>query len=85
MQERFLVRRVAVLGAERTGPQRVAAGRAPAAEPVPGGEYKDASLRYAMTGWPVLDSHARYMYAKASGVARLIEPSDTGRPTVDTL
>ena len=51
-----------------------------AAEPVPGGENKDASLRYAMTGWPVLDSHARYMYAKASGVARLIEPSEAYFP-----
>ncbi len=51
-----------------------------AAEPVPGGESRDASLRYAITGWPVLDSHARYLYAKASGVARLIEPSETYFP-----
>jgi acetyl esterase len=47
-----------------------------ASEPVPGGENRTAALRYAITGWPVLDSHARYLYAKAAGEARLIEPSE---------
>lgn len=47
-----------------------------AADAVPGGEDKDASFRYVMTGWPVLDSHARYLYAKAAGIARLMEPSE---------
>ena len=51
-----------------------------AAEAVPGGEGKDASLRYAITGWPVLDSHARYLYAKAAGIARLMEPSESYFP-----
>ncbi len=51
-----------------------------AAEAVPGGEDKDASFRYVMTGWPVLDSHARYMYAKEAGIARLMEPSETYFP-----
>ncbi len=51
-----------------------------AAEAVPGGEAQDASFRYVMTGWPVLDSHARYMYAKEAGIARLMEPSETYFP-----
>ena len=49
-------------------------------EPVPGGEDKTAALRYAITGWPVLDSHARYLYAREAGVARLMEPSESYFP-----
>ena len=51
-----------------------------AAETVPGGEDKTAELRYAITGWPVLDSHARYIYAKEAGLARLMEPSESYFP-----
>lgn len=47
-----------------------------AAIPVPGGAGRDATLRYAMTGWPVLDSHARYLYAKEAGQDRLMKSSE---------
>jgi len=47
-----------------------------AAETVPGGGDRDATLRYAMTGWPVLDSHARYIYAKTEGPERLMKSSE---------
>ncbi len=42
-----------------------------AADAVPGGENYDASLYYAITGWPVLNSWARYVYAKEAGQERL--------------
>lgn len=42
-----------------------------ASDPVSGGEDHDASLRFAVTGWPVLDSWARYLYAKEAGQDRL--------------
>ena len=51
-----------------------------AAIPIPGGERQTAALRYASAGWPVLDSHARYLYAKEAGIARLMEPSETYFP-----
>ncbi len=47
-----------------------------AAEAVSGGEGFDASVQYAITGWPVLDSHARYIYAKDAGVERLMKSSE---------
>ena len=47
-----------------------------AAIPVPNGAGQDATLRYAMTGWPVLDSHARYLYAKEAGQDRLMKSSE---------
>ena len=47
-----------------------------AAIPVPGGSDADASLYYAMTGWPVLDSHARYIYARDAGEDRLMKSSE---------
>ncbi len=50
------------------------------AEPVPGGEAKSAALRYVIAGWPVLDSHARYLYAKEAGIARLMESSESYFP-----
>jgi acetyl esterase/lipase len=56
-----------------------------AAQPVPGGAAKDASLRYVITGWPVLDSHARYLYAKAAGLARLMEPSESYFPDEEAM
>lgn len=33
----------------------------------------DASLAYVIMGWPVLDAHARYLYAKGLGRQRLVE------------
>ena len=47
-----------------------------AANVLPGGGDRDATLRYAMTGWPVLDSHARYLYAKEAGQDRLMKSSE---------
>ena len=48
-----------------------------AAAPVPNGERLDATLRYAVAGWPVLDSHARYVYAKEAGQDRLMKSSES--------
>ena len=47
-----------------------------AATPVPNGGGEDATLRYAITGWPVLDSYARYIYAKEAGQDRLMKSSE---------
>ncbi len=47
-----------------------------AAEPVPGGADVDATVSYAIAGWPVLDSHARYLYAKEAGIERLMKSSE---------
>jgi acetyl esterase len=47
-----------------------------AADAVPGGESWDASLYYAVTGWPVLDSYARYQYAIEAGEERLKNNTD---------
>lgn len=33
----------------------------------------DATVRYAIKGWPVLDSHARYLYACDAGVQQLMK------------
>jgi acetyl esterase/lipase len=46
-----------------------------AAMSVPNGADRDATLHYAITGWPVLDSHARYVYAKDAGQDRLMKSS----------
>ncbi len=47
-----------------------------AAIPVSNSADEDATLRYAITGWPVLDSYARYLYAKESGPERLMKSSE---------
>jgi acetyl esterase/lipase len=47
-----------------------------AAMAVPRGDGRDATLRYAIVGWPVLDAHARYLYAKEAGQDRLMKSSD---------
>jgi acetyl esterase len=47
-----------------------------ATEAVPGGEGLDASVQYAITGWPVPDSHARYIYARDAGAERLMKSSE---------
>lgn len=47
-----------------------------AGDAVPGAENLDASLYYAITGWPVLDSYARYQYAIEAGQDRLKNNTD---------
>jgi acetyl esterase/lipase len=42
-----------------------------ACDAVPGGEDRDATLEYAILGWPVLDSWARYQYAVEANQERL--------------
>ena len=45
--------------------------------PLPGGEDVDASLRYMLCCWPVLDPHARYLWAREIGDDRLIAPTES--------
>ena len=40
--------------------------------PLPGGEDLDASLRFMLCCWPVLDPHGRYMWAREIGEERFI-------------
>jgi acetyl esterase/lipase len=47
-----------------------------AALPLPKGENVDAILRYVLAAWPVLDSYARYLYAKETGRERLAHSSE---------
>ena len=47
-----------------------------ASAPLPGGEDTDASLRFMLGCWPVLDPHARYMWAKEIGEERFIGPTE---------
>ena len=44
--------------------------------PLPGGEDVDASLRFMLCCWPVLDPHARYMWAREIGEERFIGPTE---------
>ncbi len=44
---------------------------------LPDGQEADASLAYVLAMWPVLDSHARYLYARDSGRDRLKESSES--------
>ena len=46
-----------------------------AALPLPGGEDVDASLRFMLCCWPVLDPHARYTWAREIGEERFIGPT----------
>ena len=48
-----------------------------AAIPLPGGEDVDASLRYMLCCWPVLDPHARYTWAIEIGDERFIGPTES--------
>ena len=45
--------------------------------PLPGGEGVDASLRYMLCCWPVLDPHARYTWAREIGDDRFIGPTES--------
>lgn len=44
---------------------------------LPDGREADASLAYILAMWPVLDSHARYLYARDSGRDRLKDSSES--------
>lgn len=46
-----------------------------AAVPVPGGPDLDASLAYVIACWPVIDPHARYIFAGQTGREDLVERS----------
>ena len=48
-----------------------------AAIPLPGGENVDASLRFMLCCWPVLDPHARYLWGIEIGDERFIGPTET--------
>lgn len=48
-----------------------------AALPLPGGEDLDASLRYMLCCWPVLDPHARYVWARENGYDSFIGPTES--------
>ena len=56
-----------------------------ASEPLAGGGAEDATVQYAITGWPVLDSHARYLYAKNAGIDRLMKSSENYFGNEDTM
>ena len=56
-----------------------------AADPVPDGSGLDASLRYAITRWGVLDPYARYLMAKEKGNTELIGNHDRYWITVDAM
>ncbi len=43
---------------------------------LPGAAGADATLAYVLAGWPVLDSHARYLYAKENNRAQLVESTE---------
>jgi len=44
--------------------------------PLPEAPELDASLSYAIDGWPILDPFARYFFAYNTGVARLVENTE---------
>ena len=48
--------------------------------PLPGGEDLDASLRFMLCCWPVVDPHARYTWAREIGDDRFIGPTESYFP-----
>lgn len=56
-----------------------------AGDPVPGGENRDAILDYAILGWPVLDSWARYQYAVEANQERLKTNTENYFKTGDAM
>ncbi|MEM9683951.1 MAG: alpha/beta hydrolase [Pseudomonadota bacterium] len=56
-----------------------------AATAVPGGEDQDATFSFVITGWPVLDSYARYLYAQEAGEERLVTNSVNYFGTEDAM
>jgi acetyl esterase/lipase len=45
----------------------------------------DARLDYVLLTWPVLDSHARYQYARSSGLDRLVSMTESYFPDQDAM
>ncbi len=56
-----------------------------ASVPLPGGEDVDASLRYMLCCWPVLDPYARYLWAREIGDDRFIGPTESYFPDPASL
>ena len=56
-----------------------------AAMPLPGGEDVDASLRYMLCCWPVLDPYARYQWGREIGDERFIGPTESYFADPDSL
>ena len=56
-----------------------------AAIPLPVGEDVDASLRFMLCCWPVLDPLARYLWAKEIGEERFIGPTEDYFPDPESL
>ena len=52
---------------------------------LPGGEEVDASLRFMVCCWPVLDPHARYLWAREIGDDRFIGPTESYFPDPESL
>jgi acetyl esterase/lipase len=44
--------------------------------PLPAAGGTDATLAYVLAAWPVLDSYARYLYAKENNRAQLVESTE---------
>ncbi len=53
--------------------------------PLPDGKDVDASLRYVLACWPVLDSYARYLYAREAGEDRLATSTEAYFLTEDAM
>ena len=53
--------------------------------PLHGGEHLDASLRFMVCCWPVLDPHARYLWAREIGDDRFIGPTESYFPDPESL
>jgi len=53
--------------------------------PSPGGSELDATLAFAILGWPVLDPLARYEMAKAKGMSEHIAAHDAYWPTLEAM
>ncbi|MDA1127974.1 MAG: alpha/beta hydrolase [Chloroflexi bacterium] len=49
------------------------------------GSDADATLRYVLAGWPIVDSYVRYQYAQEQGKARLVELSEGYFLTTDAM
>jgi len=49
------------------------------------GSDADATLRYVLTGWPIVDPYARYQYSQEQGKDRLVELSEGYFLTTDAM
>jgi len=53
--------------------------------PLPNGREVDATLSYVLAMWPVMDSYARYLYARENGLDRLKASSQAYFLTEDAM